>query len=99
MNDKLNIPDTEKKDIPETPEDRIRELMELPLKDKENFIPPVGQFVKLGPFIYQVKVTNPGQMRFTASLYDVVIEGVNDGSEKVSDIVDPNTGKGVVKDA
>lgn len=96
MSEKLNIP--EKGDVPDTPEARIAELKELPLKQKQNLVPPVGQFIKLGPFIYRVNVTNPGQMRFTASLYDVTIKGVNDGSEKVSDIIDPGTGEGVVKD-
>jgi len=82
------------KSVPATPEARIAELMKLSLKQKEAFIPPVGAELRMGPFIYQVKVTNVGQLRFSCSLSDVVIEGVNDTK---SVIVSPHTGRVVGK--
>jgi len=98
VENKLDIPGTEKKEIPKTAKGRIKELMQLSIVEKVSFLPVAGQRFRLGPFIYRVKITSPGKLRFTAALDDVVIDGVNDGSERVSDIVDPNTGKGVVKE-
>ena len=97
MSEALIVSDEQKTDIPDTPEGRIKELMALPLKQKQGFIPEVGAGFRLGPFVFRVTVTNPGQLRFTASLYDIVIDGVNDGKEKVSSIISPVTGKGIVK--
>ena len=97
MSEALNIPKDEKQDIPSTPEARIKELMELPLAQKKNFIPQVGMNFGLGPFVFKVTVVNPSQLRFTATLADVIINGVND-SKKVSEIISPVTGKGIVKE-
>ena len=97
MSETLDIPKDEKKGIPKTAKGRIKELMNLPIVEKVSFLPTAGQRLRLGPFIYKVKVTSPGKLRFTAALDDVVIDGINDGSEKVSEIVDPSTGKGIVK--
>lgn len=83
--------------IPDTPEGRITELMALPVKAKENFLPEPGLELRIGPYVYRVAIINPSQLRFTAKLVDVIIDGVNDGSEKVSDIIDPNTGEGIVR--
>lgn len=58
---------------------RIKELLELPLKKKQNFVPPVGLRLNIGPFIYEVSVTNPSQLRFTATLVDVNIEKKHEG--------------------
>ena len=93
----IQLVDDEKDQVPGTAEARIKELMALPLKQKEGFVPPVGSVFSIGPFVFRVSVVNPSQLRFTATLADVIIKGVNDGSEKVSAIVDPNTGKGIVK--
>lgn len=91
----LDIPD--KKNIPKTAKGRIEELMSLPLNQKVHFLPSSGQRFKMGPYIFRVKVVHPGKLRFTAALDDVVIDGINDGSEKISPIIDPITGKGAVK--
>ncbi len=69
--------------VPETPKARINELMKLPLADKEHFIPPCEEVFRIGPFIYAVVVTNPGKLRFTATLVDVVIKDVPDGETVV----------------
>ena len=97
MKNAFKIPEA-KQEIPDTPEARIKEIKALPAKQKQNFIPPVGGIFRLGPFIYKVSLTLPNQLRFTATLMDVIIEGVNDGSENISQIVDPVTGKGIVKE-
>ena len=57
---------------------RVAELKNLSLKEKEAFIPPVGAELRMGPFVYKVNIVNVGQLRFSCSLHDVVIEGVND---------------------
>lgn len=88
MTDALNI--TEKDKVPKMPADRIAELRKLSLDEKQAFVPPVGQILKLGPYVYKVTITNVGQLRFSCSLHDVIIEGVND-TEPV--IVNPRTGK------
>lgn len=98
MSESLNIGKDQKEQIPDTPEGRIAELMELPLKVKKDFVPSSGMMFRFGPYVYRVAVTNPSQLRFTAKLVDVIIKGVNDGSEKVSNIINPNTGKGAVKE-
>jgi hypothetical protein len=67
------------KEIPLSREKRIGELRELPNKMKENFLPPVGLEFQIGPYVYKVSIQNVGDMRFTAKLHDVVIEGFNDG--------------------
>lgn len=97
MGNALNISDYEKRGIPPTPEERIRELMESPLKQKAAFLPPIGGIFRVGPFVFKVSVSNPSQLRFTASLVDVIIDGVNGDKEKVSEIISPVTGKGIVK--
>ena len=74
--ERLKVKDIEK--VPLTPEARIRGLMELPNKSKQEFLPPVGFEFQLGPYIYKVTIHNVGQMRFTAKLSDVVVEGIND---------------------
>jgi hypothetical protein len=84
-----------KKEMPGTAKERIAELLELPLKDKGVFVPAVGTTLKLGPFVYEVSVVNVGQLRFTAKLHDIVIDGVNDGK---SGIINPKTGTGFGKD-
>ncbi len=95
LGNSLNIPNNEKKEVPSTAEGRIRGLMELPLHQKENFLPSSGYRFQMGPFIYEVAVVNAGKLRFTARLCDVVIEGINDGK---SDIIDPITGTNFVKE-
>jgi hypothetical protein len=92
MTDSLKIP--EKNSVPKTASARIAEILKLSLKEKEAFVPPVGQELKIGPYIYKVKMTNVGQLRFSCTLYDVIIEGVND-TEAV--IISPHTGKVVGK--
>lgn len=88
------MPDTfklnEKDQVPLTAAGRIAELKQLSLKEKQAFIPPVGAELRLGAFIYRVTITNVSQLRFSCSLHDVVIEGVND-TESV--IVGPHTGE------
>ena len=98
MTESIKMVNDDRKEVPATAAARLRELMELPLKQKQNFLPAVGAKIKLGPFIFKVSVTNPSQLRFTASLMDVIIEGVNDGSEKASPIINPHTGKGIIKE-
>ena len=97
MPESLNLDKEQKRQVPDTPEARIAELMKLPLKNKASFVPPPDFTFRLGPHVYRVSVVNAGQLRFTAKLVDVIIQGVNDGSEKVSDIIDPKTGEGAVK--
>jgi len=80
--------------IPANAEQRIAELMKLPLKKKMNLIPSFGDTFRVGPFVFKVTGVNPGQLRFTASLADVIIEGINDG---VSPIINPHTGKVLLK--
>jgi hypothetical protein len=80
--DVMIVNDDEKGRVPLSAAARIKELLSLPVKNKETFLPLVGQMIRLGPFIFKVTVTNPSQLRFTASLADVVIEGVNDGEGK-----------------
>ncbi len=94
--DSLKIEET-KNQIPDTPEKRIAGIMELSLKQKVAFLPKVGVLLDIGPFVFKVSVINASQLRFTATLVDVIMEGVNDGSEKVSPIIDPGTGEGAVK--
>ena len=79
-----------KKEVPSTAKERISELKKLPLSDKGVFVPAVGTTLRLGPFVYEVAVVNAGQLRFTAKLYDVIVDGVNDGK---SNIINPLTGK------
>ena len=79
-----------KDQVPENAEDRIKKLMSLPLSSKKSFVPEPGMRLNLGPFVFEVAVTNPSQLRFTAKLVDVIISGINDGK---SNIIDPNTGK------
>ena len=77
----------EKNEIPMTAVGRIAELKKLSLKEKQAFIPPVGADLRIGPYVYRVNITNVSQLRFSCSLHDVIIEGVND-TEPV--IIDPN---------
>jgi hypothetical protein len=91
----LDIDDT--KDVPASQEARIKELMTLPLSKKQAFVPPVGAQIKMGPFVYKITFANPSQLRFTATLSDVIIEGVNDGKSKVSAIINPRTGERIIK--
>ena len=88
--DAIDIPVKEKKQVPNTASGRIKKLLELPLKEKVNFVPPVGFKFVIGPFKYEVAVVNAGQLRFTAKLIDVNIVGVNSESP----IIDPETGEG-----
>lgn len=83
-----------KQEIPDTPEGRVGDLKKLPLAMKLNLIPTYGETFRIGPLIFKVTFANPGQLRFTSELYDIIIDGVNDG---VSDIIDPHTGKEIVK--
>ncbi|MBW1985000.1 MAG: hypothetical protein JRI53_09795 [Deltaproteobacteria bacterium] len=53
---------------------RIKELLSLPLKEKQAFVPPVGLQLTIGPFVYEVSVTNVSRLRFTATLVDVNIK-------------------------
>ena len=93
MAETFRIPDP-KQDIPDTPEKRVAELMKLPLANKISFIPAFGDTLRIGPFVFKVTVVNPSQLRFSATLADVIIEGVNDG---VSKIVSPYTGTPILK--
>lgn len=73
---KIKIDETEQ--VPLTPEARLKELKSLSNKHKEAFLPPVGSQFRIGPYIFKVSIQNVGQLRFTANLVDVVIEGIND---------------------
>lgn len=75
MSEALKI---DKDKVPLSRAKRIEELLELPNKSKEQFIPPVGFTFRHGPYVYRVAATNVGQLRFTAKLHDVVVEGIND---------------------
>jgi hypothetical protein len=86
----LDIQNEEKKEVPSTAKERIKELMGLPLVEKTAFLPRKGDTFRRGPFIFEVAVVHLGKLRFTAKLADVIIKGVNDG---VSPIVDPRTGE------
>ena len=61
-------------EIPESPESRIKDLMDLPLARKQSLIPPVGYRFQMGPFVFEVAATNPSQLRFSARMVDVVVE-------------------------
>lgn len=87
MPETLNI--KEKDQVPMTAAGRIAELRMLSLDEKQAFVPPVGAQLRIGPYIYKVAVTNVSQLRFSCSLHDIVIEGVNDAE---SVIVSPNEG-------
>ena len=88
MTDKaLKLTDTSQ--VPDTPEARIAQIMALPLKDKQQFMPPAGLKLQAGPYIYKIGFVNAGQLRFTAKLCDVIIEGVNDGKPEKSLIIKP----------
>lgn len=91
--EKLNI--NHKDEVPKTAKERIVELKKLPLKDKLNLLPLSGQQFRFGPFIYKVTFVNGGDLRFSAKLEDIVIEGINDGESK---IIDPRTGKNFTSD-
>ena len=73
----LKIKDADK--VPLSAKMRIKELLTLPLKQKQNFVPPVGLRLNIGPFVYEIKITNPSQLRFTAQLQDVNIEKKTEG--------------------
>jgi len=91
MTESLNIPEGQKKKIPKTAKGRMKQIMQLPLKQKLNFMPEAGLKFIIGPYVYQVALVSPGKLRFTAKLIDVIIQGVNDGSK--SKIINPHTGK------
>jgi hypothetical protein len=74
-------------EVPLNANTRISELLKLPLKDKQSFVPEVGLRMQIGPFIYEVKVTNPSQLRFTLGLQDVVIEKKEDKKADVPLII------------
>ena len=65
--------------VPLNRDTRMKQLLQnLNNKQKEGFLPESGFKFRLGPFIYEVTVVNIGDMRFSAKLYDVIIEGIND---------------------
>lgn len=74
----LVLADDVKGEVPLSRETRIREISLLPNSKKGVMLPPAKALFQLGPFVYQVVMVNVGGMRFTAKLYDVKIEGVND---------------------
>ena len=78
---------------PETREGRMAVLKKLPNGEKKRFMPGPGSKLQVGPFVYLVTAVNAKQFKFIASLHDVIIEGVNDGT---SPIIDPHTGENVV---
>lgn len=78
MQEKLKLPETEKSKVPIAREARIRAIQELPGSSKPNFLPKAGTLVRMGPYVYRVSFVNAGDLRFTAKLHDVVIEGVSD---------------------
>lgn len=94
MTESLNLSNEEMKEVPKTAKGRLKVLNELSVKEKLNFLPHSGFRFALGPYVYQVAVVNPGKLRFTAKLIDVIIEGVNDGKSK---IINPHTGDPVDK--
>ena len=94
----LKVDPPVQKEVPNTPEERMKEIRDLPNKDKANFLPEPGLTFSIGPFVYRATMANIGKLRFSAELVDVVIEGVNDGSEKISPIIDPYTMQGAVKE-
>jgi hypothetical protein len=98
MTDSIQLTDSEKTEIPDTPEKRMAEIRQLPNKSKTSFLPQPGMAFSMGPFVYKVSMVNIGKLRFTAELADVVIEGINDDSENISLIIDPHTNQGVIKD-
>lgn len=79
MQDKLTADDIEQ--IPLTSQARIKELKSLPTDQKRAFIPPVGAQFRLGPYVFEVAVQNAMQLRFTAKLKDVIIQGVKGQDE------------------
>lgn len=72
MNESVEVEDFE--NVPLSPAGKISEIMNLTAKEKEAFLPPIGGEFWMGPFKFRVKVTNPSQLRFTASLSDVRVE-------------------------
>jgi hypothetical protein len=70
----MKIAGAEVGEIPEAPEAKIKDLMDLPLARKQGLIPPAGYRFQLGPFVFEVAVTNPSQLRFSARMVDVVVE-------------------------
>ena len=93
MPEAIKISQDKQRKVPDTPEKRIADLMKEPLSRKRSFVPPVGGEFNIGPFVYRITVTNPSQLRFTATLKDVIITGVNDGSTGILDM----NGKEIIK--
>ena len=75
-NDALSVEDSGK--VPLKRETRMQQMMELPNDNKVLFVPTVGTVLKLGPYLYRVSAVDIGKMRFTATLHDVIIDGIND---------------------
>ena len=63
--------DIDPEKIPKLAGDRIREVMGCDLKAKEDLVPEIGTRWIMGPFTFEVALTNPSQLRFTARLVDV----------------------------
>jgi len=57
--------------IPKDPVERIDNVMEWPLKHKENVIPLTGTRFWLGPYLYEVTYTNPSKLRGKFKLIDL----------------------------
>lgn len=77
--DKIKL--TKTSDVPLTQQSRIKAIQKLPLKQKTEFVPPPGTELRIGPYVYEVSVTNASQLRFTAVLKDVIIDGVNGSAQ------------------
>lgn len=63
--------DVDPEKIPALAGDRVREVMKCDLKTKELLIPEIGNRWQMGPFTFEVALTNPSQLRFTARLVDI----------------------------
>jgi len=78
MSDSIKLSEEQIGKTPLSRAKRIEELRKVPNELKANFLPPVGTEFRMGPYVYKVAIHNVGDMRFTARLHDVIVEGVND---------------------
>ena len=74
----LKLTEEDKNRVPLNRETRLKHLSESPNEQKQSFLPPVGGTFRLGPYVYKVAVQNVGDMRFSARLHDIIVEGIND---------------------
>lgn len=75
---------------PEKREDRIKAIMKFTRRQKASMLPPGGLKFQIGPYVYKIIATNIDQLKFSGVLFDVIIDGCNDGK---TGIIDPYTHK------